>query len=582
MALPKVDVVIVGLGAAGGVLAKELSTNGLKVVGLDLGPFRRTIDFQSHDELRFSARLELLEPKLSDPPMRLVSTNPTPQYDRYGHPVGPPIPPNPQGSPARSWTISVGVGGGSIHYGTWNWRPLPHHFKIKSDNVAKYGASSIPAGTNIVDWPITYDDLAPYYDKVDTEIGISGKAGNIKGQIQSGGNPFEGPRNADFPLPPLNQTTTAQMFAKGAAALGYKPFPTPSAIISRDYDGRPACTYCGFCSSYGCHVGAKSSTMVSVIPKAVASGNFEIRPYCRVIKVNKASDRATSVTYIDANGNQQEQPAGLIVLSNYTFDVVRQLLWSGINANGMVGKYFMSHNYVFVFGTFDNNITNPSEGQTGANTTIDEFNGDNFDHTGLGFIEGASITSLGGNSQAISMSSGALSPDAPQWGQAYKDYIKKYGIRYAGLIAQNPQLPYDANFLELDPNVKDQYGVPVIRIHYDGFDNEKKSGTYLQDKMEPILKQMGATKAWRGPTTIPPFNNHEVGGCRMGDDPSAAVVNKYGQSHELPNLFVASGAVFPTYFGYNPTHTIEAFSYWEGAYINQQVKSGGSLSKYLG
>ena len=367
MALPKVDVCIIGLGAAGGIMAKELSTAGMKVVGLNLGPFLRTQDFGwGHDELKYPIRQYLLQPKISETPMQYRINAQSPA------------------APGVAWTISTCVGGGSVHYGTWNWRMLPHHFRIYSDTMAKYGASALPAGTSIVDWPITYDDLAPFYDKVDTEIGISGKGGNINGQIQQGGNSFEGPRSKDFPLPPLMQTTTSRLFAQAATDLGYKPFPTPVAIISQGYQGRPPCNYCGFCTSYGCHIGAKSSTLVTVIPTAVASGNFEIRANCRAIKINHDGARATSVTYLDAAGVEQEQPANLIVMANYTWEVVRMLLLSNINKNGMVGKYLMSHQYELVNGIFDNVVTNPSVGQTGGNNTIDEFNGDNFDHTGSG------------------------------------------------------------------------------------------------------------------------------------------------------------------------------------------------------
>jgi gluconate 2-dehydrogenase alpha chain len=479
------------------------------------------------------------------------------------------------------------VGGGTIHYGTWNWRMLPHHFKILSENTARYGASSIPAGTNIIDWPISYTDLSPYYDKVDTELGISGKAGNINGTIQAGGNPFEGPRSQDFPLPPLVQTTGSRIFQQAATAMGYKPFPTPSGIISQNYNGRPGCDYCGFCSSYGCHIGAKSSTMVSVIPAALASGNLEIRTGGRVIKVNSTGGVATSVTYVDASGAQQEQPASLVILANYTWGVVRLLLMSGLNSSGLVGKYFMSHEYNLVNGLF-NEVTNPSEGQTGANATIDEFNGDNFDHTGLGFIEGASITSLGGNTHAVGGTSSLAPGDFKQvasnqnWGQSYKDFVKQNFRRTMGLIAQLPCLPYEANVLDLDPTVKDSLGLPVLRVTYNGYTNETKAGTFLQDKMTAILKQAGATTTVNGPLLIPPWNNHEVGGCRMGTDPAKSVVNQYLQSWQLPNMFVVSGAVFPTYIGYNPTQTIEALSYWSANYIKTNVKTGGTLAKYLG
>ncbi len=562
MALPKVDALIVGLGAAGGVMAKELATAGMKVVGLDLGPFRRTIDFQYHDELRFTTRKELLQPKISETPMMLR--------------------PNAQASavPSQPWTISVGVGGGSVHYSAWLFRMLPHHFKIRSDVVARYGASALPDGSNIVDWPITYDDPAPYYDKVEVEIGISGKAGNIKGQVQAGGNPFEGPRSGEYPLPPLLTGTGGRIYATTAKAMGYKPFPTPAGLISQDYDGRPGCNYCGFCGTYGCHVGAKSSTLVSVIPKALATGNLEIRPNCRAIRVNTSGGLATSVTYWDPAGVEQEQPASLIILSNYTWEIVRVLLMSGINKNGMVGKYLMSHHSPSVVGFSDTIAFNPSVGPSGASTTVDEFNGDNFDHTGLGFIEGASLVGASGSVQAIG-GVARVTADTPVWGAAYKSFIKQYFERTAGLAAQLPSLPYEANFLDLDPAKKDALGLPVIRITYDGYDNEKKVGAFLQDKQEAILRQMGCTKILRGPLTSPPFNNHEVGVCRMGDDPTKAVVNRYCESHELPNMFIVSGAVFPTYFGYNPTNTIFAISYWSANYIKAQTKAGGSLAKYM-
>jgi len=562
MALPKVDAVIIGLGAAGGVMAKELATAGMKVVGLDLGPFRHTSDFVYHDELRMEVRQELLRPKLTETPMQWRIDANSPAY------------------PFVPWTISVGVGGGSVHYGTWMWRMLPHHFKIYSDTVSKYGTGALPAGSNIVDWPITYNDLAPYYDKVDSEIGVSGKAGNIGGIVQTGGNPFEGPRSGDYKLPPLLQATSSRMFAQAATAMNFKVFPTPSGIISQNYNGRPACNYCGFCSSYGCHVGAKSSTLVTVIPVAVATGNLEIRTSCRVIKINNDGTKATSVTYIDQDGVQQEQPASLIVLSSFTWEVVRLLLMSNINRSGLVGKYFMAHAYNITTGFFDNTITNVSPGAGGGVNTIDEFNGDNFDHTGLGFIEGASITSLGGGTHGIGGANN-VPPGTPTWGDAYKAAVKKYFNRNSGLIAQLPAMPYDANYLDLDPNVKDALGLPVIRITYKAYDNEIKAGTYLQTKQTDLLKQMGATATVLGTYNFPPATNHEVGGARMGTDPAKSVVDQNLESWELPNMFVVSGAVFPTYFGYNPTNTIEALSFRAGDYITTQVKTGGALAKYM-
>lgn len=568
--LPKVDVLIVGLGAAGCIAAKELSTAGMKVVGLEWGPLRRTVDFHwNRDELKYEDRQFYLKPLIDQQPMTYRTSNADTAVN--------------SGVP---WTIYSGVGGGTNHYGTWHWRMLPHHFKIRSDTIAHYGESALPSGTNIVDWPITYDDLAPYYDKVDTEIGISGQTGNLNGAIQSGGNPFEGPRDQPFPMPPLLQNTSARIFKQAATALGYEPFPTPSSIASQTYNGRAPCDYDGFCSPYACQTGAKGSTMVTVFPLAVASGNFEYRTGCRAIKVNQAGGVATSVTYIDQAGVEQEQPASLIILSNYTYGIVRLLLLSGITHSGLVGKWLMSHEYNIVNSIIPGTITNPAMGGFGSVGSMDEFNGDNFDHTGLGFIEGASITSLGfthaiGGSSSVVPAYFQGSQSTATWGQDYKDFLKQYANHTFGLIAQLPCLPYDTNVIDLDPTVKDSIGMPVLRVTYNGHQNEVNAGTFLQGKMTEIVKQAGATMTLNGPYLIPPWNNHEVGPCRMGTDPAKSVVNEHLQSWDLPNMFIMSGAVFPTYFGYNPTQTIEALTYYSSDYIKTESQSGGSLAQYF-
>ena len=569
MLLPKVDVVIVGCGAAGGVMAKELSTNGMKVVALDRGDFLRTRDCAQLDELRYKVRGEIQKPILNDTP---VQWRPDEETDTIGLP----------------FVMASGIGGSTRHYTTQHWRMLPHHFKQYSENVERYGASAIPAGSGLVDWPMSYDELAPYYDKVDEEIGTSGKAGNINGTIQTGGNPFEGPRNKDYPMPPLLQSTVARLAKPVMKDLGYDPFPSPSSIATENYKGRPACTYCSFCTSYYCFIGAKGSTNVTVLPIGISSGNLEIRPNVRVTKINKDSDgvKATGVTYLDVDGNQQEQPASLVIVSSYTYENIRLLLQSDINKNGMVGKYFMAHHYPQVLGYFDETATNPSTGPWASCVCMDNFNGDNFDHTGLGFIEGAMIQAMGGDLQAIGGSgAGAWSipmpDDTPSFGEGYKQALKKYFNRVATVLPQVPSLPYDANYCDLDPTVKDQIGMPVLRITYNAYENELKAGTYLQNIAENILKEMGVAKIKKVGLFTPPATAHEVGGVRMGTDPAKSVLNKYLQSWELPNMFVVGGAVFPTYFGYNPTHTIEALAYWSSDYIKKEAKTGGLLAKYF-
>lgn len=570
MSLPKVDVVIVGCGAAGGIMAKELSTNGMKVVALDRGDFLRTNDCAQLDELRYKVRGELQQPILKDTQVQWRLNE---QTDTIGLP----------------FMMASGIGGSTRHYTTQHWRMLPHHFRQYTENVERYGAGSIPEGASLVDWPMSYDELAPFYDKVDEEIGISGKAGNINGNIQPGGNPFEGPRSKDYPMPPLLPSTVARLARPVMKDLGYSPFPSPSSIATQNYKGRPACTYCSFCTNYYCFIGAKGSTNVTVLPVGISSGNLEIRPNARAIKINKDSsgNKATGVTYLDADGNQQEQPANLVIVSSYTYENIRLLLYSGINENGMVGKYFMDHLYPQVWGYFDTTVTNPSTGPWASCVCMDNFNGDNFDHSELGFIEGGMLQAMGGDLQAISGSGlgpfGTPMPDGtPTFGEGYKQALKKYFIRVATLLPQIPSLPYDANYCDLHPTIKDEIGMPVLRITYNAYENELRAGTYLQNIAENILKEMGVSKTKKAGVFTPPATTHEVGGVRMGTDPAKSVLNKHLQSWELPNMFVVGGAVFPTYFGYNPTHTIEALAYWSSDYIKKESKPSGSLAQYFG
>ncbi len=566
MALPKVDAVIIGCGAAGGIMAKELSTGGMKVVALDRGDFLRTRDCAQLDELRYKVRGELQNPILKDTP---VQWRPDESTDTIGLP----------------FVMASGIGGSVRHYTAQHWRMLPHHFEQYSRNVERYGADSIPKDSGLTDWPIRYEELAPFYDQVDDEIGVSGQAGNIGGAIQNGGNPFEGPRRKDFPMPPLLPGTVARLAKPVMESLGYDPFPSPSSIATEYYKGRPACTYCSFCTNCHCFIGAKGSTNVTVIPEGLESGNLEIRPNARVVRINRDQGRASGVTYLDASGNLLTQPASLVIVASYTYENIRLLLHSGINQNGLVGKYFMAHHYPSVWGYFDTTVTNPSAGPWASCLCMDNFNGNNFDHTGLGFIEGAMMQAMGGDLQAITGSGvgpwGVPLPDGtPSFGQGYKQALKKYFTRTAMVIPQVPSLPYESNYLDLHPTLRDAIGMPVIRATYTAHENELRMGEHMQAIAERILLEMGAEKVKKAGLFTPPATAHEVGGARMGDDPDQSVVNRYLQSWELPNMFVVGGAVFPTYFGYNPTHTIEALAYWSAAYIKKESRPGGSLARY--
>src|SRR3979490_2253344 len=236
MAVEKTDVVIVGVGAVGGILAAELGKAGMKVIGLERGPRLTTADFNPHDELRYFQRQDLRPNVKRQPatwrPHANVRANPLPILN-YGNQAG----------------------GGTVHYGTLSWRFHEDDFRARSQTIERYGASAIPADCSLTDWPLSYADLEPYYDRAEYDLGVSGKAGNLRGRKIEGGNIFEAPRQREFPLPPLLVDNSARIFEEGAKKLGYHPFSTPRAIISQTYKGRPGCSYCGFCSTHGCHIG---------------------------------------------------------------------------------------------------------------------------------------------------------------------------------------------------------------------------------------------------------------------------------------------------------------------------------------
>ncbi|HEU0164460.1 MAG TPA: GMC family oxidoreductase, partial [Thermomicrobiales bacterium] len=421
------------------------------------------------------------------------------------------------------------------------------------------------------DWPITYDELEPYYDKVEYLIGVSGKGG---------ANPFESPRSRDFPLPPLREMGYATLAKDAMTKLGYHPFPQPTAILSEAYDGRPACTFCGFCGSYGCWNDSKSSTLVSAIRHGEATGNLEIRPNSRVMKIlSNDKGQVTGVQYLDDKGELQEQPAGVVILSTYIYENNRLLLVStsdfykkGLaNNGGNVGKHYMSHVYTGNYGFFPKHRLNLFSGSNGQAIAMDDLNGDNFDHTGLGFVRGGVLFASNGNLPIAN--SGTLPPSAPTWGAAYKKFLHDYGDSSAQVFAQVEPLPYESNFVDLDPKMKDPLGMPVVRVTYSLQQNEIKAQTYISAKINDILKQMGATEFWPSfPVGLAiPINSHAYGGTRMGDDPDTSVVDKYGLAHEAPNLMVLGGSNFPGVSGYNPTETIEAHSWFAADYLAKNL-----------
>lgn len=561
--LPKVDVLIVGTGAAGGIASYVLAEAGVKVVALEAGPYLTLTDIMKHYDDQASGW---------DSAFKYAKELPTWRPDAKSPTAAPPV---------TLDQMANMVGGTTNHYGTQSWRFRADDFHARASSIEKYGESALPDGTTIADWPLTYDELEPYYDKVEYMIGVAGQAGNIQGELVDGGNPFETARMRDFPMPAVQRTGYTELAATAMRELGYHPFPQPTASNSQEYDGRPACSYCGYCSQ-GCWNDSKGSTRVTAIRKAEATGNLEIRPNSRVTKVlSNDNGEVTGVEYIDENGELQTQPAGVVIIATYVYENNRLLLLSSTdyypnglsNNGGNVGKHYMAHAYVGRWGFFSGKRLNLWGGYPGQASTIDDLNGDNFDHTDLGFLRGGALFASTG--ALPSQRANVLAPSAPTWGSGYKRWVHDHADSVGMILCQSEPLSYESNFLDLDPEVKDPLGLPVIRVTYSMGQNEIAATTYLEGKIDEIAAAMGATEVWpMVPAGVPvPISSHVYGGTRMGEDPAMSVVDKYGLSHEAPNLMVLGGSNFPTSSGYNPTQTIEAHAWLAAEYLAKNLSS---------
>jgi gluconate 2-dehydrogenase alpha chain len=570
MATEKTDVVIVGMGAVGGIMAAELSKAGMKVIGLERGPRLKTGDF-TLDELRYFQRQDL-RPDIKRMP---VTWRPNA---------------NARATPLPLQNNGNQAGGGTVHYGAVSWRLHEDDFRARSHTIERYGVPAIPADSSLADWPMSYAELEPFYDRAEYDLGVSGKAGNLQGRKIEGGNVFEAPRQREYPMPPIDRDQSAVLFEAGTKKLGYHPFTSPHAITTQPYKGRPACTNCTYCQAFGCYIGAKSSILVTKIPEADASGNFTLKTGATCYRINADNGRrATGVSYYGADGSDNTIEADVVIIGTFIYDNTRLLLLSktdrfpnGLaNSSGHVGKHIMAHMMANVFVGFDDRHVNIFMGPSAQKHSIDDFNADNFDHGGLNFIRGSQISIGTGNLEGgpISASTMPPPPGVPRWGAAYRDFLAKYFGRHAAMVAQTENLPYADQTIDLDPNVRDAWGLPAPRMTYDWRrPNETARVAFMQEKMEGIGRAMGANIVWRAPLNQGQPGAHHEGGTRMGNDPNTSVVNKYGQTWDIPNLFVIGSSTFPSMSGFNPTLTIEALAYFSAdAIANRYKKSPGPL-----
>jgi gluconate 2-dehydrogenase alpha chain len=588
--LKPVDVVIVGAGWAGGIVAKELAPTGLRIVMLERGrPQATNPDFsgpQVHDSLKYARRHEMVQNVARE---TISFRNDPTQVALPMRQLGFFLP-------------GTNVGGSGAHWSGLHWRWLEWEHKMYSGTIAKYGKSIIPEDMNLQDWPIGYHDLEPYYDKFEKVCGTSGKAGNIKGRKIVGGNVFEAPRQHEYPTPPMVSSQSMVMFEQATKNLGYHPFPVPASNCSQAYvnpDGVSLgqCHYCGHCTGFGCETNAKASPHFTMIPLAGKNPNFELRTNATVLKVNLDSSgkKATGVTYVDARGHEVEQPADLVVLAAFLTGNVHLMLHSGIGKpydyksnTGVVGR-----NYAYQGGggarvlVDKNTFMNPFMGSGALGMWIDDFNGDHYDFAKAGYIGGGGISA--GQNSGDPLGYHPVPPGAPQWGAGWKKAMVETYQHTTGVGHQGAVMSYRQNFLDLDPTYRDAYGRPMLRLTFDWQPNELKLMAAHTAICERIASEMSGRKDGgivpggrpaRGRfSSVPYQTTHNTGGAVFGDDPNTSVLNKYCQSWDVHNVFVLGSCVIPQNAGRNPTGPVGALAFWAADAIRQKyLHSPGRLA----
>jgi gluconate 2-dehydrogenase alpha chain len=575
--LQEVDAVVVGLGWTGGILSKELTQAGLKVVALERGGMKTAANDYSlpgiRDELRYVHRHDLMQNTARD----TITIRNNPKQEA--------LPMRKLGS----FLPGEGVGGAAIHWsgGTWRWSDM--EFRIRTLYEERYGKDFIPADMTIQDWGISYAELEPYYDKFEYMAGVSGKAGNIGGKIQPGGNPFEAPRAREYPLPPLKSVLAAEMFNTAAKNLGYHPFPRPNANASRAYtnpDGVTfgACQYCGFCQRFGCEANAKGSPHLTVIPIAMKSPNFELRTHSWVTKVMKdeSAKRVTGVTYTNVlTGEEFEQPASMVLLCAYAINNVHLMLLSGIGVpydpvtqKGIIGKNYSYQNGVNARLFFEGRNFNPFIAAGGSSDLVDDFNANwNFDRGPVGALGGYNISA--GFNTALPIGYRPVPSGTPAWGKEWKAATAKWYQTAMNINSSGSVMSNRYNYYDLDPTYRNAFGQPLMRMTFDYSANDHKMGQHAAETVNAIAKSMNPTRlnlasARRQWTVVPYQSTHNTGGTIMGTSPATSAVNKYLQSWDYENLFVVGANVFPHNAAYQPTGLVGALAYWTADAITKR------------
>jgi choline dehydrogenase-like flavoprotein len=533
------DTIVIGAGAGGGIAAAVLAEAGFSVLLLERGRALATAEIP-RDHLR-NHRVSLYG----------INTGPSP----HGHPrvlVDPSgkaaiVQPHEGGYHNNAMTL----GGGTRVYGMQAWRFNPDDFRM----AARYG---VPKGSSLADWPIGYYDLAPYYERAEWEIGVTGGSED---------NPFAGPRSRGFPLPPVPPSPESDWLRRAAARLGWEVVTPPLLLNSGPRQGRAACTGCSECIGFACHVDAKNGAHNTVIPRALATGLCELATQAHVASIDTdLRGRVEGVSYFQESEKGVESKtarARIVIAAAGAIETARLMLHSSStlhpfglgNRNRQVGRHLQGHYYTGAYGLMPPEIEYTGRGP-GVNIATTKFN-----HGNPGIVGGALLAN-----EFVTLPIGfwrsGLPPDTRRWGLANKRAMRE-GYR-RGVHVQGPvqEIPQAGCRVALDPSVRDKFDLPVARLCGTTHPETLQTTEFIRGKAEEWLRAAGAEKVWSWPRSLElSAGQHQAGTCRMGDDPAISVTDRHGRVHGHDNLFVADGSVHVTNGGFNPVLTIMALAY---------------------
>ena len=536
-----VDFVVVGSGVAGASVARELTRNGFDVVMLEQG---RTVgpDDMEHDELgAFSWSRWTNDPALSPQMVRKSASE--------------------KGTQQQFVQYARAVGGSTLHFtgNFWRFRPIDFNERSVRGGVA---------GAALEDWPITYEELEPYYTAVEYAVGVSGEVND---------DPREPMRSKPYPLPPVNVTGPGVLLEVGAKKLGWSSKAAPMAILSREYKGRQPCHNCGFCLAFPCEWGAKSGANWTMVPEALASGRCELRPdsYVRKIETDDTG-RVTGVIYFDEQKREIVQKAKAVVVCANGAETPRLLLMSkstrfpqGLaNSSGMLGKHLMFNGGTTSSGEYEHEI-HAHKGPVVTRITQEHYELD----PSLGLIGGGGFdfrVSVPGLMRTMSMPN-----DGPMWGSAFKQRMRPWFLNSLDVFGHTTSLPVSTNTIDLDPELKDAWGLPALRVTFREHEHDMRLYRHFTARGHELLLASGATKVTDNPVNDTPGGAvHLLGTARMGNDPTTSVTDKYHRAHDVKNLFIVDGSSFVTSGRGQPTMTIQALAFRAADHIADFARKG--------